>query len=169
LKARVDLVSLAGKFTQLRRSGRQFVGLCPLHTERHASFYVHPGKQVFKCFGCGRGGDVFEFVMRATGCDLFHALQIVAEFSEGVASESEPRSGERFRAKQGGEAPSACEAGSLYSQSTQSPRARILAALDATNRRLRAIEAANRAASAALATACEPERGGSSYLLEGTE
>jgi hypothetical protein len=84
LKARVNLVSVAEKFTHLRRSGRQLVGLCPLHSERHPSFYVDPVKQCFKCFGCDAGGDVFEFVMRATGCDFHRALETVAEFSSGV-------------------------------------------------------------------------------------
>ncbi len=93
LKARTDLVVIASKFTRLRRSGRQLLGLCPLHQERCPSFHVHPEKQVFKCFGCGVGGDVFEFVMRATGCDFRRALEIVFEFSEGVASGSDPRSG----------------------------------------------------------------------------
>ena len=93
LKARVNLVSLVGKFTRLARVGRQFVGLCPLHSERHPSFYVHPEKQVFKCFGCGAGGDIFVFVMRVTGCDFRRALEIVAEVSAGVATGSEPRSG----------------------------------------------------------------------------
>jgi hypothetical protein len=168
LKARVNLVSLVGRFTHLRRSGRQFVGLCPLHSERHPSFYVHPEKQCFRCFGCGAGGDLFEFVMRAIGCDFSRALRIVAEFSKGVASESKPRSGARLRAKQGGEAPSACEAGNIHSQSTQIARARILAALDATNRRLKVIAATNAEESAVpLATACEPER--YLYLLEKTK
>jgi DNA primase len=83
LKSRVDLVLFAGQFTPLRRSGRQFLGLCPLHTERHPSFYVHPVKQVFKCFGCGVGGDLFAFVMRVEGCGFLDALRIVAEFSDG--------------------------------------------------------------------------------------
>jgi len=169
LKARVDLAAIAGQFTRLRRAGRQFVGLCPLHSERHPSFYVHPEKKVFKCFGCDAGGDVFDFVMRATGCDFRRALEIVAEFSDGVARESEPRSGERIRAGVGAKPLSPAKRGALYSQSTQEPRARILAALEATNQRLRAIEATNRAASATLATACEPERGGSPYSLEETE
>ncbi|HVS90079.1 MAG TPA: CHC2 zinc finger domain-containing protein [Candidatus Acidoferrum sp.] len=168
LKARVDLAAIAGKFTRLRRAGRQFFGLCPLHSERHPSFYVHPEKQVFKCFGCGAGGDIFVFVMLATGCDFRRALKTIAEFSSGVARESEPRSGERIRAGVGA-SPAAAKRQHSYSQFNQEPRARILAALDATNRRQRAIEATNRKASASLATACEPERGGSSYLLEETE
>jgi hypothetical protein len=50
LKARIDLALVASRFTQLRRSGRQLVGLCPFHSERHPSFYVHPEKQVFYLF-----------------------------------------------------------------------------------------------------------------------
>jgi DNA primase len=169
LKARVDLSAVACQFTRLRRAGRQFVGLCPLHAESNPSFFVNPEKNVFKCFGCGAGGDVFVFVMRAMGCDFRRALEIVAEMSDRVARESSPRSGERFRTSEGAKPLSPAQRGALYSQSTQESRARILLALNTTNRRLSAIEAANRAASAALATACEPERGGESLLLEETK
>ncbi len=164
LKSRAHLDEVVGRFTKLRRSGRQLVGLCPLHRERQRSFYVHPEKQIFKCFGCGAGGDVFDFVMRATGCDFRSALERVAEFL-GVASESEPRSGERFRAGVGGLPPGGAERRTLNSQFHPQSRAEILAALDETSRWLRVVDAANREASAALelATACEPER---LYLLE---
>jgi len=168
LKTRVDLVKFAAGFTRLRRSGRQFVGLCPLHSERHPSFYVHPVKQVFKCFGCGVGGDVFVFIMRATGCDFRRALEIVAEFSDGVARDSEPRSGSRFGASEGAKPLSPPKAGACHSQPPQDLRARIVAALEATNRRLCVIAVANRDGSAALATACEPDRD-SLYLLEKTK
>ncbi len=166
LKSRVDLAALAGRFTRLRRSGRQLVGLCPLHKERNPSFYVHPDKQCFKCFGCGAGGDVFEFVMRATCCDFRRALGIVAEFSEGVASGSDPRSGSRSAASVGVKPLCPAKRDTSHSQSTQKSRARILAALDAANRRLLAVDATNRKARAATATACEPECNGSPLLLE---
>ena len=154
LKARVDLTEFAGQFTKLRRSRGQFVGLCPFHAERHPSFYVHPEKQIFHCFGCGAGGDVFAFVMRANDCGFRSALEIVAEYCEGVARDSGPRSGPRLGASEGGVSPlSPPKAGVPHSQVSQDSRARILAALEATNRRLRTIEATNRATSAALATA----------------
>src|SRR5712692_1257275 len=88
LKARVDLAVLASRFTQLRRSGRQFVGLCPLHSERHPSFYVHPEKQVFYCFGCGAGGDVFDFVMGVEHCGFLRALDILHRRFLGGATEA---------------------------------------------------------------------------------
>jgi hypothetical protein len=102
---------------------------------------------------------VFAFVMRASDCGFRCALEIVAEFSEGVARDSGPRSGPRLGASEGGVSPlSPPKVGVPHSQFSQDSRARILASLEATNRRLRAIEATNRAASAALATACEPDR-----------
>jgi hypothetical protein len=162
LKARIDLAAIAGQFTRLRRSGHQLVGICPLHSERHPSFFVNREKQVWKCFGCGAGGDVFEFVMRATGCDFRRALEIVAGFS-GVARASDPRSGSRFGASEGASPPAAKRPDS-NSQNHRGPRARILAALDAANRRLRVIEVTNRKARAATATACEPEWNGNCLL-----
>jgi hypothetical protein len=102
---------------------------------------------------------VFAFVMRVIDCDFHRALQIVTEFTVGVARASDPRSGSRFGGSEGGVSPlSPPKAGVLHSQFSEDSRARILAALEATGRRLRATEATNRAASAALATACEPDR-----------
>jgi hypothetical protein len=165
LKERIDLAKFACGYTRLRRSGKQLVGLCPLHSERHPSFYVHPERRIWFCFGCNRGGDLFDFVMSVECCDFRRALEIVADFSERVARGSESRSGSRFGASEGAKPLSPPKAGALHSPSSGDSRARILRALEATNRRLRAIERANREASAVLATACEPERG-SLYLSE---
>jgi len=158
VKARADFVAIVSQYTSLRRNGRQYAGLCPFHLESNPSFYVEPQRKIWKCFGCGAGGDLFAFVMAIKGCGFLDALRIVAGFSSGVTRSSEPRSGERYRPSQGAEAPSGCEAAAHHSQSTYGRRARILAALDAADRRLRAIEATNRADSAVLATACEPDR-----------
>jgi DNA primase len=166
LKSAINLCAFVARFTALRRSGRQFVGLCPLHDERNPSFYVHPGKQVFHCFGCGAGGDVFAFVMRAEGCNFFQALEVVAEFLNGVARANKPRSGLWFGASEGAKPLRTPKAAAHHSQSHQQARARILEKLDATDRRLRGIEATNRAASAALATACEPERSDGPFYLK---
>jgi DNA primase len=138
VKSHADFLAIASRYMKLRRAGRQSVGLCPFHSERHPSCYVHHEKKIFYCFGCGRGGDVFDFVMLAESCDFLEALRIVAKYS-GVASESEPRSGERIRASVGA-SPGLAKQGISYSSES---RAKILAALDATNRRLHAIEVAN--------------------------
>jgi hypothetical protein len=165
LKVRVDLVAFASQFTRLGRSGRQFLGLCPLHAERCASFYVHPDKQVFHCFGCGAGGDVFAFVMRVNDCDFRRAMEIVAEFSAGVARASEPRSGSRLGASEGAKPLSPPKAGGRHSQAGPDARSRILDSINVTDRRLHAIAATNLAASAALTTACEPDRAERSKAL----
>jgi hypothetical protein len=164
LKEHIDLAEFARGYTRLHRSGRQLVGLCPLHSERHPSFYVHPERQIWFCFGCNRGGDVFDFVMRVVGCDFLHALRIVAEFSGRVARDCETRSGSRFDAGEGAQPLNAAKRRAPHSP-FEASRARILAALDAADRRLARIAATNAKTSAALATACEPERGESPLLV----
>jgi CHC2 zinc finger len=90
VKARVDLVAYASQLTRLRRSRYEWVGLCPLHTERHPSFFVHPERQIFYCFGCQRGGDVFSLVMYQRECSFPEAVRIVAEFAR-VGSPPKPK------------------------------------------------------------------------------
>jgi hypothetical protein len=97
LKTRIDFVSIVRRYTRLKRSGKQYFGLCPFHQERHPSFYVHPQKKVFFCFGCRVGGDVFDFILRIEGCDFPRALEI-AERLSGGASEGRPVFGRPERA-----------------------------------------------------------------------
>ena len=163
LKKCVNLAAIVGQFTRLRRSGPQLLGLCPLHSEGNPSFYVHPQKQVFKCFGCGFGGDVFDFVMLVRDLPFSGAVEWVNDFllressSSGVAGASGPRSGPLVGPSEGA-APQAAKRPASYSPPSENSRAQILALLEATERRLAEIAATNRAASEALATACEPER-----------
>src|ERR1017187_1126190 len=95
VKARVDLLDFASRLTRLRRCGRQFVGLCPLHRERHPSFFVHPDRQIFFCHGCQRGGDVFSLVMYQRGCGFAEAVRAVAQFArvEGSPPKAKPQAG----------------------------------------------------------------------------
>lgn len=162
VKAQADFVGIASRYVSLRRVGHQFVGLCPFHTERNPSFYVEPEQKIWKCFGCGRGGDVFTFVMLAEGCNFQLALRIVAGFVFGVAARSEGRRPERLEGRVGGEAPYAREAGDIHSQKT---RDSIVAALNATEARNEAIARTNAEAAAEFVTACEPERGEAASLL----
>jgi CHC2 zinc finger len=167
LKKRTDLVLLASRFTRLRHVGRQFVGLCPLHRERSPSFVVHPKKQVFHCFGCGSGGDVFAFMMAVKACDFRTALMLVNEFLSGVALASEPRSGSRFGESEGGGSPlSSPKARRNHSQLSVESRTQLIEALERTNRRLLAIRKANREAAVVLATSCEPWTEEETLLLE---
>jgi hypothetical protein len=113
VKARADFVAIAGRYTRLRRAGRQWRGLCPFHPERHPSFFIEPIRRIFYCFGCSAGGDLFDFVMKVERCDFRRALCIVANFPEGVARASAPRSGARCRAGVGAE-PLGPRSGPLY-------------------------------------------------------
>ncbi len=74
-----DIVQLIGEKVQLRRAGRSFKGLCPFHTEKTPSFTVTPDRQIWHCFGCGKGGDVFAFVMERDKATFPEAIRALAE------------------------------------------------------------------------------------------
>jgi CHC2 zinc finger len=82
IKRHADIFSIVSRYTRIWRAGRQYLGLCPFHSERHPSFYIEPDRKLWKCFGCGLGGDVLAFVMRIEGCDFRHALGILAKHSK---------------------------------------------------------------------------------------
>jgi DNA primase len=79
VKQQADIVRVVGEYVRLKKSGQNFTGLCPFHGEKTPSFAVHPTKQIFHCFGCGKGGDVFSFVMEMEKCQFPEAVRIVAE------------------------------------------------------------------------------------------
>jgi DNA primase len=79
VRAAADIVKIVGDYVKLRKSGANYVGLCPFHQEKSPSFSVHPVKQIFHCFGCGVGGDVFKFVMLIDSLPFPEALRRVAE------------------------------------------------------------------------------------------
>ncbi|MFW6155052.1 MAG: DNA primase [Planctomycetota bacterium] len=74
-----DIVDLVGRYVTLRRRGKDHVGLCPFHQEKTPSFTVSPSKQMFKCFGCGAGGGVFQFVMLQQKVTFPEAVRLLAE------------------------------------------------------------------------------------------
>src|SRR6516165_3825805 len=79
IRAAADIVRIVSDYVQLRKGGVNLKGLCPFHQEKTPSFSVHPTKQVFHCFGCGVGGDVFKFVMLIDNTRFPEALRRVAE------------------------------------------------------------------------------------------
>src|SRR5947199_1947704 len=79
VKQQADIVRIVGEYVRLKKSGQNFTGLCPFHAEKSPSFAVHPTKQIYHCFGCGVGGDVFKFVMEMEKCAFPEAIRIVAE------------------------------------------------------------------------------------------
>ena len=74
-----DIVDVISQYVVLKRSGRNFFGLCPFHKEKSPSFSVSPDKQIFHCFGCGVGGDVFRFVGKIEGLDFREAVEMLAD------------------------------------------------------------------------------------------
>ena len=73
-----DIVDVISQYVILKRSGRNFFGLCPLHKEKSPSFSVSPDKQIFHCFGCGAGGNVIHFVSKIENADFKEAISILA-------------------------------------------------------------------------------------------
>ncbi len=76
-----DIVDIISQYMHLKRSGRNYFGLCPFHSEKSPSFSVSPDKQIFHCFGCGVGGNVFTFLTKIEGINFIEAVQILAERS----------------------------------------------------------------------------------------
>ena len=74
-----DIVDVISQYVHLKRSGRNFFGLCPFHNEKSPSFSVSPDKQIFHCFGCGVGGNVYTFLMKIEGINFIEAIQMLAE------------------------------------------------------------------------------------------
>ncbi|HYL68352.1 MAG TPA: DNA primase [Candidatus Limnocylindria bacterium] len=79
VKQQADIVRVIGEYVRLKKSGQNFTGLCPFHQEKTPSFAVHPVKQIYHCFGCGAGGDVFKFVMEMEKSTFPEAIRTVAE------------------------------------------------------------------------------------------
>jgi DNA primase len=79
VKQQADIVRVVGEYVRLKKTGKDFSGLCPFHQEKTPSFTVSPIKQIFYCFGCGKGGDVYNFVMEMEKCEFPDAVRVVAE------------------------------------------------------------------------------------------
>lgn len=78
IKSKLDIVELIGEQVPLKKAGQSYKGLCPFHSEKTPSFVVTPGRESWKCFGCGKGGDIFSFVMEREGVGFPEALQRLA-------------------------------------------------------------------------------------------
>ncbi|MBM4017607.1 MAG: DNA primase [Planctomycetes bacterium] len=74
-----DIVEVVSQYFPLKRAGKEYKALCPFHAEKSPSFYVNPAKQIFKCFGCGRGGGVFNFVMAKENVTFPEAVRMLAD------------------------------------------------------------------------------------------
>jgi DNA primase len=96
IKEKNDIVAVISEYTTLKRSGRGMLGLCPFHSEKTPSFNVNPDKQFFYCFGCGKGGDVISFIMKAENLDFIGAAKRLAGRA-GVVWPEQPSASENDR------------------------------------------------------------------------
>lgn len=94
IRSRTDIVDLVSAYVTLRKQGKRYVGLCPFHSEKTPSFTVDRDRGLFYCFGCGAGGDVFEFVMRAQGLSFPEAVRELARRAGIPLEEAREQRGE---------------------------------------------------------------------------
>ena len=78
IKSRCDIANVISSYINIKPSGTNYKGLCPFHGEKTPSFYINTSKQIYKCFGCGEGGDVINFVMRIENLDFMDAVKLLA-------------------------------------------------------------------------------------------
>jgi len=103
IRFRNDIVDVIGAYMPLQRAGSAFKALCPFHREKTPSFQVNPQRQIYHCFGCGAGGDVFSFVMQHEGLDFAGAARMLAQ-----------RAGLRLELEEGEDGGAASEKDQLY-------------------------------------------------------
>lgn len=94
IKDRLDLVEVISGYIAVKKSGTNFKATCPFHNEKSASLMISPQKQIWHCFGCGEGGDVFGFVMRYENLEFREALQQLAQRAGVTLPERSPQAGQ---------------------------------------------------------------------------
>lgn len=100
--ARADILHTVQDYVSLKKSGANYKGLCPFHDENTPSFFVHPGKGIFKCFGCGVGGNVISFLMEIEGLSFPQAVRQLAERNGVEVPEEDPKAAKRARKRRKG-------------------------------------------------------------------
>ncbi|WP_159721901.1 DNA primase [Enterococcus sp. CSURQ0835] len=94
VREKTDIVEVIGQYVQLKKSGKNYLGLCPFHEEKTPSFTVAADKQIFHCFGCGKGGNVFTFLQELDGISFPEAVKKVADLEQiplAIEISSEPK------------------------------------------------------------------------------
>ena len=100
VRRRASIIEVVSDFVSLKKAGKNHLGLCPFHSERTASFTVNEEKGIFHCFGCGAGGNVFNFLMRASQMSFPEAVRAIAKrYGVSQPTISMINSGMRWRGK----------------------------------------------------------------------
>ena len=79
VKDRIDIVEVVSEYVNLKKTGKNYQGLCPFHQEKTPSFTVNPDNQFYYCFGCGKGGDIFNFIMEIENITFYESLKMLAK------------------------------------------------------------------------------------------
>jgi DNA primase len=95
IKSKLDIVDIIGSYITLKRSGTNYKGLCPFHGEKTPSFMVNRERQIYRCFGCGEAGDMFQFVMKQENVDFPNALRILADRAGVILPEKNKSGGKK--------------------------------------------------------------------------